>query len=113
MTPEQELNYLKTASSVALCRYLASKIRQYRKLRKESQVSFAKRAGIPLRTFKRMETHGMGHLETFIKALQALEYSHYLQLLFPPQPASSIRTLEEKIDLLRRKQPLQRKISPN
>lgn len=88
MTPEQEQAYLKVASHDEICGYLASKIRRERTQRKESQEAFAKRAGVALRTFKRLEIDGRGHLDTFVKVLKALDKGPYLQLLFP-MPASS------------------------
>jgi transcriptional regulator with XRE-family HTH domain len=105
MTLEQEVNYLKEASTKALCQYLATKVRQRRKQNKESQATFALRAGIPLRTFKRLETHGQGHLETFIKALKALEYEQYLHLLFPPAVVPGRRTLQDYVAQVQSKQP--------
>lgn len=87
MTPEQEQEFLKAAPHDEICGYLASKIRRERTQRKESQEAFAKRAGVALRTFKRLEIDGRGHLDTFVKVLKALDKGHYLQLLFPV-PAS-------------------------
>ncbi|WP_156455192.1 hypothetical protein [Janthinobacterium sp. B9-8] len=104
MTPEQESQHLKQASNEELCAYLAAKIRRSRKLRKESQVQFAARAGIALRTYKRLETYGQGHLETFLKALSALDRCHYLNLLFPfDQPKSRALSLEERLEIIRKR----------
>lgn len=102
MTPEQENQLLKRASHEELCVYLASKIRRARKQRKESQVVFAARAGIALRTYKRLETHGHGHLETFLKALSALDRCQYLHLLFPfDMPMPRTLSLEDRISKIR------------
>ncbi|WP_440030613.1 helix-turn-helix domain-containing protein [Chromobacterium amazonense] len=67
------MEYLKAASHEEICGYLASKIRRERTQRKESQEAFAKRAGVALRTFKRLEIDGRGHLDTFVKVLKALD----------------------------------------
>lgn len=104
MTTEHEVSRLKNATVEELCNYLAAQIRRARTQRKESQSAFATRAGISLRTFKRLELHGKGHLETFVKALKALDCSDYLRLLFPQAPISGPRTFEEKIVQLRAKQ---------
>jgi len=109
MTPEQEVEYLRTASYLQLSVYVASKIRKGRQLRNESQADFARRAGISLSTYKRFEAHGQGHLETFAKALIALDQSRYLHLLFPGEGAGSrhlsplLRIQEIQENLLRTK----------
>lgn len=107
MTYDQEQEYLKAASHDEICGYLASKIRRERTLRKESQEAFAKRAGVALRTFKRLEIDGRGHLDTFVKVLKALDKGPYLQLLFPI-PASTLGngSWEGRIAALQEKQKL-------
>lgn len=74
-----------------------------RMARKESQEEFAERAGIPLRTYKRFETHGKGRLETFVRVLKTAGRVEYLFMLFPaPEPLAGRRaTLEERLDELR------------
>ncbi|MCG8996070.1 helix-turn-helix domain-containing protein [Laribacter hongkongensis] len=105
MTPEQENEYLKNASHTDLRGYLAIKIRRERRLHKESQEAFAKRAGIALRTYKRLETEGRGHLDTFLKAIVALEKSRYLQLLFPVPSSKTVgNPLEARLATLQEKQ---------
>lgn len=105
MTPEQENQYLRFASHVELRVYLASKIRRARTLRKESQIAFAARAGIALRTYKRLETHGLGHLDTFLKALIALDRGQYLHLLFTPDnPLPKVQSLQDKLESIRQRQ---------
>lgn len=104
MTPEQESDHLKNASHRELCEYLARKIRRERRLREESQEAFAKRAGISLRTFKRLEADGSANLGTFLKALIALEKSRNLQLLFPVPPSKTTGgSLETRIAALQEK----------
>jgi len=104
MTPEQENQHLRGASYDELCLYLASKIRRARKVRKESQVAFAARAGIALRTYKRLETHGLGHLDTFLKALVALDRGQYLYLLFTPDnPLPKVQSLQERVESIRQR----------
>jgi transcriptional regulator with XRE-family HTH domain len=88
-----------------VCRYLATEVRKLRLASKESQQEFAERAGISLRTYKRFETHGRGHLETFIRALKTAGRVEYLFMIFPtPDPGVARRaTLEEKLKALRRR----------
>jgi len=107
MTPEQEQAYLKTASHEDVCRYLASKIRRERMLRRESQEALTQRAGVALRTFKRLETNGRGHLDTFVKVLKALDKGHYLQLLFPiPSGSPNTSAWDVRLAALKEKQRL-------
>ncbi|MXR35864.1 UDP-N-acetyl glucosamine 2-epimerase [Craterilacuibacter sinensis] len=81
------------------------KIRRERRLREETQEEFAKRAGISLRTFKRLEADGKAHLETFLKALIALEKSRNLQLLFPvTSNQTGSESLEARLVALQEKQ---------
>lgn len=105
MTIDQEKEHLKCASHNELCKYLAAKIRRARTQRMESQEAFAARAGIALRTYKRLETDGRGHLDTFLKAMIALDYVPYLPLLFPVAPVNKrMNTLEGKLAELQEKQ---------
>lgn len=63
-----------------------------------SQVEFAKQAGIPVRTYKRFESHGKANLETFIEVLRAMERTHYLFMLFPaPVRIPVTPTLEDRL----------------
>jgi len=101
MSTEQELALLKNCTPGEACRYIATKIRQIRRAENETQERFSKRAGIPLRTYKRFETHGQASLETFIQVLSAVGRTQYLLLIFPQQRAASAKpTLEERLRLL-------------
>lgn len=85
---------------------LATKVRQARRRFKASQEVFAEHAGIPLRTYKRFETHGRASLETFIQVLKALDRTSYLALLFPESAQSSVAPVETHTDLVPRPEPL-------
>lgn len=63
-------------------------------------MTFAARAGIALRTYKRFESEGQASLETFLRVLTALERTHSLQLLFPAPPPPKPPTLIEKVAAL-------------
>lgn len=86
-----------------VCRFLATEVRKLRISGKESQAEFAERAGIPLRTFKRFESHGQARLETFVRALKTAGRVEYLFMLFPtPDPEAARKArLAEKLEELR------------
>lgn len=90
-----------------MCRYLATEVRKLRIAAKESQQEFAARAGIPLRTYKRFETHGRGHLETFIRALKTAGRVEYLFMIFPAPNlrATQRASIEEKLQELKKRPP--------
>jgi transcriptional regulator with XRE-family HTH domain len=77
--------------------YLAAKLRRARNELGESQAVFAKRAGVPLRTYKRFELTGQGSIETLIRALRAIERADRLRLLFPSPLPTRKPTLEERL----------------
>lgn len=97
MTPEQLVENLKVWPERELSRYLATEVRRLRNDAGESQRDFAERAGIPLRTYKRFETHGEGSLETFLRALKTAGRAQYLFLIFPSRRPLNIRPLRTSI----------------
>ncbi|MDM0018003.1 helix-turn-helix domain-containing protein [Variovorax saccharolyticus] len=104
MTSEAEMLLLRGWSPEEVCNYLATKVRAIRKRTHESQEEFALRAGVPLRTYKRFETHGKGSLETFVQVLRAIDRTHYLFMLFPqpgPGPLNVKPSLEQRLSQLR------------
>lgn len=57
------------------------------RIRKQlTQLQMAERAGIPLRTYKRLETNGTGAIATLIAAMRACDRILGLQIMLP-QPA--------------------------
>ena len=101
MNLEQEHQQLKTWAEVEVCRYLATKVRRIRREAKESQAAFAERVGVPLRTYKRFETHGKASLETFVRILRAIERTQYLFMLFPQYSSSAPRpSISERLKRL-------------
>jgi DNA-binding transcriptional regulator YiaG len=101
MTPEQERERLQSCSCSDACHYLAMKVRRFRQEARLSQVAFAEQAGIPVRTYKRFESHGKANLETFVQVLRAMERTQYLFMLFPGPVRPAAPTLEDKIRGLR------------
>lgn len=81
--PSREHEYLRSCSNVEACHYLATKVRQWRRTERLSQVELATRAEVPIRTYKRFESHGKANLETFVQVLRALGRTQYLFMLFP------------------------------
>jgi DNA-binding XRE family transcriptional regulator len=102
MNPEEELDRLKSWTCTEVCHYLAMKVRRHRRDAGMSQAEFAKQAGIPLRTYKRFESHGKANLETFIEVLRAMERTQYLFMLFPaPVRVAVTPSLEDKLRAVR------------
>ena len=102
MKQEEELDRLKSWTCLEVCHYLAMKVRRHRRDAGVSQAEFAKQAGIPLRTYKRFESHGRANLETFIEVLRAMERTQYLFMLFPPPVRiAAAPTLEDKLRAVR------------
>ena len=97
--PNREHEYLRGCSNVDVCRYLATKVRRWRRTEGLSQVELATRAEVPLRTFKRFESHGKANLETFIQVLRALGRTQYLFMLFPV-PVTNKPNFEERLKQL-------------
>lgn len=106
MTPEQELEALKDWPEPQVCSLLATRVRRARVAGEESQVDFAKRAGVPLRTYKRFELDGKATLLTFIQILRALGRTQYLTLVFPA-PLPPRPTTESKLSRARAMQLLE------
>lgn len=88
MTPEQQLQWLQFCDVEDLGPYLGARIRSLRRVLGETQHDFAARAGIPLRTYKRLEVDGQANLTTFLRVLREFGLTKYLYLLFPNDPPS-------------------------
>lgn len=99
MEANRELDYLRACSNVEVCHYLATKVRQWRRTEGLSQAALAAQAEVPLRTYKRFETHGKANLETFVQVLRVLGRTPYLFMLFPA-PAVKRPTLDERLKQL-------------
>jgi DNA-binding XRE family transcriptional regulator len=99
MDPNREHEYLRTCSHIEACHYLATKVRQWRRTEGLTQAQLAAQAEVPLRTYKRFETHGKANLETFVQVLRALGRTQYLFMLFPG-PAPKKPTLGARLKQL-------------
>lgn len=62
-------------------------------------MQLAAQAGVPLRTYKRFESHGKANLETFVQVLHALGRTQYLFMLFPGPVATKV-SFEERLKQL-------------
>lgn len=101
MDPNREHEYLRFCSIEEACHFLATKVRQWRRNEGISQADLASRAEVPLRTYKRFETHGKANLVTFIQVLRALGRTQYLFMLFPSgSPAKVKPTLDQRLKQL-------------
>lgn len=101
MNDDDLLARLKNCPINEVCHYLAMRVRRYRQERQLSQAEFARDAGIPLRTYKRFESHGKATLETFVEVLRAMDRTQYVFTLFPsPIPGTGI-SVEDRLRSLK------------
>lgn len=95
MTPEQQLEFLQSATERDISKYLAMRVRGERVRSGLSQPAFAEKAGIALRTYKRFELSGTGSIETFARILMAMGHARGFYTLFPhPKPVIQPTLLE-------------------
>ncbi|MEM5440016.1 helix-turn-helix domain-containing protein [Paraburkholderia phymatum] len=100
MTPEQQLEFLQSATERDIAKYLAMRVRGERVRNGFSQSAFAEKAGIPLRTYKRFELSGAGSIETLARILMALGHARGFYTLFPhPKPVAQL-TLADRIEAI-------------
>ena len=97
MTPEQQLEYLQSATEKGIAKYLAMRARGERVRNGYSQAAFAEKAGIALRTYKRFELSGVGSIETLARILIAMEHARGFYTLFPLALPIAQMTLSERI----------------
>lgn len=82
---------LKASSEILL--ELAGRIRNRRAILGWTQQEAARRAGIPYRTWRRLENEGKASLEDMIKSSIALRCENTLDALFPEPAATSLDDL--------------------
>ena len=83
---------------------LAANARRARAAGDESQVAFAKRAGVPLRSYERFELDSEAALRTVVQLLRAHERTQYLPLIFPAQlspPRPAVKTKLMRVRAMR------------
>ncbi|KVN63214.1 hypothetical protein WT13_13365 [Burkholderia anthina] len=100
MTPDQQLDLLRSANDRDIAKYLAMRVRGERVRNGYSQSAFAEKAGIALRTYKRFELTGVGNIETLIRTLMALDHARGFFTLFPQPQVPAPRTLVERIQAI-------------
>jgi transcriptional regulator with XRE-family HTH domain len=76
-----------------LIRAVASRVRALRVSRNISQQDTAKKAGVSLRTLRRLENQGLSTLETLVRVLRALEVPDPLAALLPAPQLSPMALL--------------------
>ena len=80
--------------------FLASRIRYERQRQGHTQATMAEKAGIALRTYKRIELSGAGSIKNLIVILRVLERIKAIGLLIPA-PVDNIRlSIVERINLV-------------
>ncbi|MDR6482863.1 helix-turn-helix domain-containing protein [Paraburkholderia terricola] len=100
MTPDQQLELLQSATHEGIAKYLAMRVRGERVKNGYSQVAFAEKAGVTLRTYKRFELSGGGSIETLARIVIAMEHARGFLTLFPmPQPIAQM-SLTERIRVI-------------
>ncbi|MFM2409157.1 MAG: hypothetical protein RL358_1899 [Pseudomonadota bacterium] len=92
-----------------ICSYLASLIRAARLERKYSQEVMAKKAGIPLRTYKRIESTGAGSIQNLIVILRALDRLVGIQLLLPTTLQPNRLSITERLKIVAANQQINRR----
>lgn len=100
MASPDDIERLGHWDSGQICGYLGREVRKMRQAIGWSQARFADWANIPLRTYKRFETHGNANLDTFVAVLKALGRERYLFQLFPVAQAQVV-SLDEKLRAVR------------
>ena len=78
---------LQTLTDAQICEFMGSRLRGERLRLGLSQVEAALRAGLPLRTYIRLEQNGRGKLSTFVAALRGLGRVAAVVALLPAAPA--------------------------
>lgn len=94
MERTENMPELASLSDEDICLEIGKRLRAERLRKGLSQAAMSKLSGIPLRTYKRLETSGSGSIGTFVAAIRATGRLIGLQLLLP-QPE-----LPERKDLL-------------
>lgn len=79
-----------TSTDLEVCSFLASQIRVARRKKGYTQAVMAKKTGIALRTYKRIELTGIGSIKNLIVILRVLERIRAVEILFP-QPTTETR----------------------
>jgi transcriptional regulator with XRE-family HTH domain len=78
---------LQSLTNAQICEFMGSRLRGERLRLGLTQVEAALRAGLPLRTYIRMEQNGRGKLSTFVAALRGLGRVAAVVALLPAAPA--------------------------
>lgn len=87
-----------------VCSFLASRIRHERQRQGYSQEVMAKKSGIPLRTYKRIELTGTGSIQNLIIILRTFERIRAVEILFPPpiqRPRTNVDRLQRVVDVVK------------
>ena len=95
---------LASMSDEQICAYIASRLRGERIRLGHTQGDLAALAGIPLRTYVRLEANGKGNTVTLVAALRALNRVRAVEVLIaPPLASSSSNGVEAVADRIRQR----------
>lgn len=100
MTPEQQLDFLQSATERDIGKYLAMRVRGERVRTGFSQSAFAEKAGVALRTYKRFELSGVGNIDTLARIMIAMGHARGFYMLFPQPKPIAPPTLTERIQAM-------------
>lgn len=91
---------LTSLSNHEVSMFLAARIRADRLRQGYSQASLAKEAGIPVRTYKRIELTGDGSIENLILILRTLGRIRAVEVMFPSPSNKTHVSVVERMKLL-------------
>lgn len=89
-----------SATELEVCSFLASQIRNERRKKGYTQTIMAKKSGIALRTYKRIELTGTGSIKNLIVILRVLERIRAVEILFSPAATKSRPSLVDRVRMI-------------
>lgn len=95
------------ASSAQVIADLGSRLEQVRLSRNQTQAQLAQQAGVSARTVMRLEKGEASSLDTFVRVMQALGLSSYLEAIVPDTDIRPMERIRNKGRERRRARPVQ------
>lgn len=89
-----------SATDLEVCSFLSSQIRNERIKKGYTQAIMAKKSGIALRTYKRIELTGTGSIKNLIIVLRVLERIRAVELLFSPPATKSRPSIVDRMRMI-------------
>lgn len=91
---------LTSITNTEVCSFLAARIRHERLRQGHTQATMARKSGIALRTYKRIELTGTGSIQNLIIILRTLDRIKAVGLLIPPPTEGTRISIFERINLI-------------